>query len=106
MRITATFLMSAAIAVLALTAFTVFALDTAHSAPLVAGENVQATACSTEAAAYTEVAGLAFSYGESGDLFDDALHDLREQLFDCLAAAGDQPEDGVVVPSADEGWSI
>ena len=47
--------------------------------------------CVAEAAAFMEVAGLAHSFRSDGELFAGALYDLREQLFDCLAATEEGP---------------
>jgi hypothetical protein len=45
--------------------------------------------CNAEAAAFSEVADLAYSFRDRGDVFADALFELREQLRDCLPAASD-----------------
>ena len=44
--------------------------------------------CIPELYAYTSVLTLAKKLGPQGDLYDDALIDLRDQLVDCLT---DQP---------------
>lgn len=107
MRITATFLISAALATIASTALAVVTMDSAWGAPrIVAESNITPAVCSVEAAAYLEVSDLAHMYRDSGDVFADALYDLREQLLDCLATSGDMPEDGMSMPSRDNGRSI
>jgi hypothetical protein len=58
------------------------------------------TRCAAEAAAYSDVAGIANSYKDSG-IFADALYDLREQLLDCLATSDEEPDDGSLLPSGD-----
>ncbi|TWF58966.1 hypothetical protein [Neorhizobium alkalisoli] len=105
MRITATFLISAALATIASTALAVVTMDSAWGAPRIVAE-VAPAVCSVEAAAYLEVSDLAHMYRDSGDVFADALYDLREQLLDCLATSGDMPEDGMSMPSRDDGRSI
>lgn len=106
MRITATLVISAALATLTLTAFTVAAMGTAQSASQIETDRVAAPAlCAVEAAAYTEVFDLAHSYRTKGDVFAAALDALREQLLDCLATS-EMPDDGFAIPSRDGGRSI
>ncbi len=46
----------------------------------------------TEAYAFASVAALARDLGADATVFDDALDDLRQQLFECLAG----PPAGVI----------
>ena len=54
-----------------------------------AGSDV--AACMPEIYAYARVEELAIDLGQNPDVFGDALKDLREQLFDCLAVSAAPP---------------
>lgn len=106
MRVTATTLISAAMATFAMTAITVAAIDIAYGAPMGAMHKTSAiSSCTAEATAYAEVADIAHAYDDSEDLFAGALYELREQLLDCLAATGEDEGQGLFMPSLDGGES-
>lgn len=75
--------------------FSLGALAAHAASPTVSGKApiadhaVIAVECEAEAAAFTEVADLAYAFANAGDVFASALFELREQLMDCLVVADD-----------------